>query len=205
MGTEMDWMVLQKGTLLGFSIAAPVGPIGLLCFRRTLRSGMAAGFTSGLGAASADLLYGLVAAFGLAASLSRVIDRAAWLEVGGAAFLIYLGMRIFRERPAAEAREASEGGLWLSFATTFLLTVSNPMTVLSFVAMFAGMGLGAAEQGPFCLAAGVFLGSAAWWLCLSAAGAVLRERMTARGFCWLNRVSGVVVAGFGLHTLLARF
>ncbi len=201
----MIWDVLGKGMVLGFSIAAPVGPIGLLCLRSTLRDGMGAGLASGMGAATADLLYGIAAALGLSAALARFFSGAAWFELAGAAFLVYLGAKTFREQPAQQCQEISPGSPLSSFTTTFLLTLANPMTVLSFVAMFAGLGLGGATGGPLALAAGVFLGSAAWWLCLSASGALLRHRLTPASFLWLNRISGCVIAAFGMRTLLLRW
>jgi LysE type translocator len=122
-----------RGLVIGFSIAAPVGPIGVLCIRRTLADGRAAGFFSGLGAATADALYGAVAAFGLTAISSVLIGQATWLRLGGGLFLCYLGIKTFLARPAAEATPARATGLIGAYVSTLLLTLANPTTILSFV------------------------------------------------------------------------
>lgn len=202
----MDVNFLLKGILLGFAIAAPVGPIGVLCIRRTLAEGRRVGFVSGLGAATADLFYGAVAAFGLTAVSSLLVAQQFWLALLGGGFLIYLGVRTFFSKPAAQAAEARRGGLWGAYLSTFLLTLTNPATILSFVAVFAGLGLGGTDgsfSGAALLVIGVFLGSAGWWLLLSAAVGLLRGRVTPAALVWVNRIAGLVLVGFGLVALLA--
>src|SRR3990172_2905035 len=130
----IDIPILFKGVLLGFSIAAPVGSIGVLCIRRTLADGRAAGFVSGLGAATADALYGAVAAFGLAFVTNALIGQQLWLRLGGGAFLCYLGAKTFLSAPAERPAEARGGGLLAAYASTLALTLTNPTTILSFVA-----------------------------------------------------------------------
>ena len=178
-------MEFLRGAILGFSIAAPVGPIGVLCIRRTLAAGRWPGFLCGLGAASADAVYGLLAALGM----SFVGGR--WMHLAGGLFLCYLGVRLFLSRPAAG--EVSGG-----FAATFALTLANPMTILSFAAMFAGLR----TSSPALLVAGVFAGSCTWWLLLSTAASLLH--LDAAKMRWVNRASGVLVAGFGLVALLGN-
>jgi threonine/homoserine/homoserine lactone efflux protein len=196
-------VLFAKGVLLGFSIAAPVGPIGILCIHRTLAQGRAAGLVSGLGAATADALYGCVAAFGLTLVSAFLVEQQAWIGLGGGLFLAWLGVSLFHARPPAlpspDAPAPPQASLGGAFGTTFLLTLSNPMTILSFAAVFAGLGLGIAQAeagGAVTLVAGVFLGSAAWWLLLSAGVGMLRRRMTADGLRWINRVSGSIVLAF---------
>jgi threonine/homoserine/homoserine lactone efflux protein len=193
---------LGRGALLGFSIAAPVGPIGVLCIRRTLAEGRMAGLATGLGAAAADGVYGAIAALGLTWITSLLVDQQSWIRVAGGAFLLWLGVSTFLARPSERAAAAGAGGLSAAFATTFALTLTNPMTILSFVAVFAGLGLGAgASASPgaaLSLVLGVVLGSAAWWLLLSAGVDLLRARFDAGGLRWVNRISGTVIAVFGL-------
>jgi len=193
-----------KGWLLGLSIAAPVGQIGILCIRRTLASGRLAGFVSGLGAATADACYGAIAAFGLSAVSSFLVAQQMWLKLLGGIFLIYLGVKIFREAPASEAKPLPAQGLAGAYGTTFLLTLSNPTTILSFVAVFAGLGLASSAndfRDSLALVVGVFMGSTTWWFILSTAVDYLRRRLPEGWMAWVNRVSGVIIGGFGVAAL----
>ncbi|MEA4906808.1 MAG: LysE family transporter [Anaerolineaceae bacterium] len=190
-----------KGVLLGFSIAAPVGPIGLLCIRRTLNHGHWHGLLSGLGAASADALYGSLAAFGLAAALGWLAGLQPWLHLLGGAFIIWLGIQAMLA-PPAQAAAAGDGrpGLWKAYLSTFLLTLSNPMTILSFLAIFSGAGLvptGQAWSSPASIVWGVFCGSALWWLLLSSSVQLLRRRLNPAWLAWINRAAGAGLAVFG--------
>jgi len=190
--------------VLGFSIAAPVGPIGVLCIRRTLAEGRWMGFATGMGAAAADGLYGLAAGLGLTSVTQLLTGQQRWIRLIGGLFLLALGARTMLTRPAGEAAGAPGGGLAAAFGTTFLLTITNPMTILSFVAAFAGLGLGAATTGratAVLLVIGVVAGSAAWWLTLSGAVGALRDRFDARALTWVNRVSGAIIIGFGVAAL----
>jgi threonine/homoserine/homoserine lactone efflux protein len=177
----------------GFAIAAPVGPIGVLCIRRTLAHGRAAGLVSGLGAASADALYGLVAALGLSVVSGLLLSGRAWLQLAGGLFLLYLGARTFVARPAEHGAATSEGrGLLGAYLSTFALTITNPATILAFLGVFAGMGLASAADGAGAgfaatLVLGVFVGSALWWLLLSGGVSLLRSRVDARALMWINR------------------
>jgi len=190
---------LLKGLVLGFSIAAPVGPIGVLCIRRTLSEGPAIGLATGLGAAAADGLYGALAGFGLTWLTRALVAQQIWIGLGGGLFLLFLGITTFRAHPAAQSATASGAGLGGAFTSTFVLTLTNPMTILSFVAVFAGLGLGAGAAGASAalLVAGVVLGSAAWWLLLSALVARLRSRFDAARMRWVNLFSGTLITAFG--------
>jgi len=202
----MDAGVLLRGLLIGFSIAAPVGPIGVLCIRRTLAEGRAYGFVSGLGAATADAIYGSVAAFGLTLVSRLLVSQQSWLRLVGGAFLCYLGIKTFLARPAERGAAAGGGSLARAYASTFFLTLTNPMTILSFAAIFAGLGLGGAA-GNYAAAGvmvlGVFLGSALWWLILSGGIAPLRPQFGPSGLGWVSRLAGVIIAGFGTLALLS--
>lgn len=194
-----------RGLAIGFSIAAPVGPIGLLCIRRTLAKGRSSGFVSGLGAATADATYGCVAAFGLTAITAFLTGEQKWLRLIGGIFLLYLGGKTFFSRPASASAAAKSAGLVADYVSTLLLTLTNPTTILSFIAVFAGLGLGG-TQGDFLaaswLVAGVFLGSAVWWLLLSGGVGWFRERLGPRQLRWLNWLSGGIIIGFGIAALI---
>ena len=198
----MELSVFLRGLAIGFGIAAPVGPIGILCIRRTLADGRAVGFASGLGAATADALYGTVAAFGLTLVSSALVGRRVWLQAAGGLFLCYLGARTWMTPPAATAEPSRRGpGLLSAWASTFALTLTNPTTIFSFVAIFAGLGLGAGAggYGPAALMVlGVFLGSALWWLLLSTGVGCFRSALTRRGLRWVNRLAGAIITAFGI-------
>ncbi len=200
----MDYSLFLRGLIIGFSIAAPVGPIGVLCIRRTLANGRASGLVTGLGAATADGMYGCVAGFGLTFISSVLIDQQMWLRLFGGLFLCYLGIKTLLSKPAEQEAKAGGTGLLSSYASTFLLTVTNPMTIISFAAIFAGLGL-ANTSGSYTsaliLVLGVFLGSAAWWLLLSGGVGLFRDKFDTQAMLWVNRISGVVITVFGLIAL----
>lgn len=196
----MEVLTLLRGLLLGLSIAAPVGPIGVLCIRRTLAEGRAVGLASGLGAATADAAYGLIAAFGLTAISGALVAQRFWLGALGGLFLVYLGVRTLLAKPAEQSAASTRSGLAGAYLSTLALTLANPMTILSFVAIFAGFGLASeADYGAASvLVVGVFLGSALWWLGLSAVVSWLRTRFNMQALVWVNRLSGVIIIAFGV-------
>jgi threonine/homoserine/homoserine lactone efflux protein len=206
-----DFSFVLKGMIIGFSIAAPVGPIGVLCIRRTLAEGRAYGLVSGLGAASADAFYGTIAALGLTLVSSFLVEQANWLRLIGGAYLCYLGIKTFRSRPAERAAETKGRGLLGAYGSTLFLTLTNPLTIFAFAAIFAGVGAEAAAGNTFGalnVVLGVFLGSAAWWLILVTLTSLFRSRLTTGGLVWVNRVSGIIILGFGaaiLYSLVAPF
>lgn len=201
----MDLSVFLRGLAIGFGIAAPVGPIGVLCIRRTLADGRPVGFAAGLGAATADALYGAVAAFGLTLISRALVGQRLWLQALGGVFLCYLGVRTWLAAPAPMTETPGSGrGLLLAWASTFVLTLTNPTTILSFVAIFAGLGLGGSARGygaATLMVAGVFLGSALWWLILSAGVGVFRSRLTRGGLRWVNRLAAFIITAFGVVAL----
>jgi threonine/homoserine/homoserine lactone efflux protein len=197
---------LLKGLIIGFSIAAPVGPIGILCIRRTLAEGQASGLFSGLGAATADAIYGCIAGFGLTFISNFLITQQVWLRLIGGGFLCYLGVKTFLSKPAEQAALTETNGLLGSYISTFFLTITNPVTILSFAAIFAGLGVGGVG-GNYVSAAilvlGVFIGSTSWWFILSSGVTVLREKFNHRRLRWVNRISGIIITVFGLIALLS--
>lgn len=200
------FLLFAKGLGVGVAVAAPVGPIGVLCIRRTLSDGTRTGLLSGLGAACADAFYGAVAAFGIASVAGFLLDYQDHLRVLGGVFLLVLAVRILARGPAGEASSPAWGQVRLAgaFASCFLLTLTNPMTILAFVAIFAGLGLvehAASYAAAGSVVAGVFAGSALWWLALSGTAGWLRERVTPQAMTWINRVSSAIIAGFGIGVL----
>jgi len=199
--------IFFRGLIIGFSIAAPVGPIGVFCIRRTLAEGRLAGFLSGMGAASADMFYGAVAAFGLTAVQELLIGQSSWLRIVGGLFLLYLGGKTFFSKPAEKAAVSRRGGMFGAYITTFFLTITNPLTILSFIAIFAGLRLGETDGSYFSatfMVLGVFIGSAAWWLTLSTGVSLLREKFTPDLLTWINRLAGMVIIVFGLLALFLK-
>ncbi|MEO0539341.1 MAG: LysE family transporter [Cyanobacteria bacterium P01_A01_bin.105] len=195
-------MIFLRGLLLGFSIAAPVGPIGLLCIRRTLAHGRWSGLMSGLGAATADGFYGTVAAFGLTFVSQFLEDQSFILRIVGGLFLCYLGVTTFRSKPPEQAATDARTGLVGAYLSTLFLTLTNPATILSFVLIFAGLApTGLTYVQASILVAGTFIGSALWWLFLSGGVSLLRHRLTPQHLQWLNRICGVLITGFGILAL----
>lgn len=202
----MDLSLLLKGLVIGFSIAAPVGPIGVLCIRRTLADGRTTGLATGLGAASADAVFGAIAGLGLTAVSGALIGQLTAIRLLGGLFLCYLGLRTLLAQPSERASESRSSGLLGAYVSTFVLTLTNPATILLFVAVFAGLGV--AEQGSsYATAAllilGVFGGSALWWTLLSGGVSLLRQRFTPGALRWVNRLSGLIILAFGLGALLS--
>lgn len=202
----MDLNFFLSGIIIGFSIAAPVGPIGVLCIRRTLAEGRLNGLISGLGAATADACYGCIAAFGLTAITDLLIQQQLWLRLVGGAFLLFLGIRTILSKPSEKPPSDKRTGLLSAYGSTFFLTITNPVTILSFAAIFAGIGLGSvvADYGSAgLLVFSVFSGSALWWLILSGSVSLLRRKVTQRVLLWINRLSGAIITGFGVFILIS--
>jgi len=201
----MDPSLLARGFVLGFTIAAAVGPISLLVIRRTLSAGRSVGLASGLGVATADGTYGAIAAFGLTVVTSALVDWRRALGLVGGAFLLWLAWRTIRSGPSEAAEPPGEpvrrdlAGAYLS---TLGLTLTNPMTILSFAALFVGLGVrGDDFAGAALLTAGVFAGSAAWWLVLTSVVSLVRGRITPAGLQRVNVASGVLIGAFGVVAL----
>ena len=201
----MDQNLMLRGVVLGFSIAAPVGPIGVLCIRRTLAEGRLSGLVTGLGAATADAFYCSAAAFGLALIVTPLVRHEVWLSLAGGLFLCGLGIKTFLARPPEAPSSANERGRLGSYFSALVLTLANPTTILSFAAILTGAGVTDSTGGILAaapLVLGVFLGSTLWWLVLSSTVALLRSKVDAGALLWVNRLSGVVILGFGLLSLV---
>lgn len=196
-----------RGLVIGFSIAAVVGPIGMLCIQRTLHNGFRYGLVTGMGAATADGLYGSVAGFGLTAIATFLVAHLLWIRLIGGLFLIYLGVRIVLTRPAKRAANTQITHTFMgAYLSTLLLTLTNPLTILSFAAIFAGIGVGGGKSSlltALLVVGGVFLGSTLWWCLLTGTLSLLRGKFTPRWLLWVNRISGCIILLFGIVALLS--
>jgi threonine/homoserine/homoserine lactone efflux protein len=200
----MDMSLLVRGFVLGFTIAAAVGPISLLVIRRTLADGRIVGLVSGLGVATADATYGAIAAFGLTALSEVLVDWRRGLGLVGGVFLLWLAWRTVSAVPGDAAVEPPVHGRGLpaAYLSTLGLTLANPMTILSFAALFVGLGIRSGTTGGAAvMTIGIFCGSAAWWVVLTVAIGAVRGRITPRWLRRINVASGLMIGGFGLAAL----
>ena len=199
----MELGFFMKGFFLGVSIAAPVGPIGLLCISNTLRGGAKLGLASGLGAAAADALYAGIGAWGLTLLAERLTKYNSWLHLGGGVFLLYLGWRIFSSSQGKNWPKQPSDSRWKTLAATFFLTLTNPLTIFSFSAVFAGSGLATAGESAAAveIVLGVFCGSICWWILLTTAVSFMRHGLGANALKTLQHGAGLSIAGFGLWSL----
>ncbi|MDF9761728.1 MULTISPECIES: LysE family translocator [Peribacillus] len=192
---------LLKGLIIGFSIAAPVGPIGILCIRRTLENGRFVGFMSGLGAATADGLYGLIACLSLTVITNYLINQQLWFQLIGGIFLGYLGVKTYISKPSNILTKSKNEQNIKAYISTFFLTITNPVTILSFIALFSGLGIANSEidlMAKLILVLGVFLGSILWWLFLSIVVSLLKNRINAYSLIIINKTSGLILLLFSL-------
>lgn len=211
---NMEISFFFRGLLIGLSIAATVGPMSTLCIQRTLQRGHLYGLVSGLGIATADGVYGSIAGFSLTAIATFLVNQQTWIRLVGGLFLVYLGIKTLLtlppERAAVVAATNGEGSrvatLLRAYTSTFLLTMTNPLTILSFTAIFAGLGVAGTNKSYLTatlVVTGVFCGSALWWFILTEVISRLRARFTPRWMLWLNRISGCIIAAFGIVALVS--
>ena len=202
---ELELPLPIRGLILGFTIAAAVGPISLLTMRRTLAHGRLYGLVSGAGVATADATYAAIAAFGLTALTDALVSGKVILGVVGGAIIVLLGVRTLRSRPGEVARDTAAPGLLHAFGSIYALTMTNPSTILSFAALFTGLGLviGASPADATLLVLAVWIGSLAWWLVLTAVVAWARDRVTPRALLWVNRLSGAALIAFGVLAVVS--
>ena len=206
-------ILFAKGAGIGFVIAAPVGPVGVLCVHRTLRHGRLAGLVAGLGAAVGDAIYGFIAAFGLTLISDWLLENQQMVRLVGGIFLVVLGLRMLLAKPkqadpdeAERVAKAEDAGLFQAFWLTFALTMTNPITILAFLGIFAAAGTGdLADHSTMAamLVLGVFIGSAVWWLGLAGGASLVRDRLEGGGLLWVSRVSGILILGFAGYLFYA--
>jgi threonine/homoserine/homoserine lactone efflux protein len=201
----MDASIFFKGLVVGFLIATPVGPIGLLCIQRTLSEGKIHGLVSGLGAATADAVYGLIAALGLTFVSNFLFKEQFWFRLFGGLFLCYLGTKIFLSKPAGQASSTYVTSHIGNYGSTFFLALTSPITILAFAAVFAGLGV--VSPGSYYLSvgfsvAGVFVGSALWWFILWGIAGIFHGKISNGMLIGLNKISGIIITVFGMVILL---
>ncbi|EOP02948.1 hypothetical protein ICS_05445 [Bacillus cereus BAG2O-3] len=192
---------LLKGLIIGFSIAAPVGPIVILCIRRTLENGRFVEFMSGLGAATADGLYGLIACLSLTVITNYLINQQLWFQLIGGIFLGYLGVKTYKSKPLNTTTKSKNEQNIKAYISTFFLTITNPVTILSFISLFSGVGIANSDidlMEKLILVLGVFLGSILWWLFLSMVVSLLKKRINAHFLIIINKTSGLILLLFSL-------
>ena len=202
----MDASFFVRGLLIGLSIAAVVGPMSILCMHRTLNFGQRYGLVSGLGIATADAVYGSIAAFGVTVISSFLVSQQIWIRLIGGLFLVYLGIKTILTRPAERAAAVQAHSFFGAYASTLLLTLTNPLTILSFAAIFAGIGVGGVSKSYLSAAIvvlGVFAGSALWWCILTSLISLVRGKLTPNWLLWSNRISGSIIGIFGIIALLS--
>ncbi len=202
----MEAQLFLKGLIIGISIAAPVGPIGVLCIRATLAKGAIHGLVAGLGAATADAIYGFTAAFGLTWISNVIVAQQFWFRLIGGGFLGYLGIKTLLAPPSKDVASGHRYHHIGAYGTTFFLTLTNPMTILSFAAIFGGLGMvnpSAHYASASLMVVGVFIGSGLWWCFLSGFTGMFRERFIHKKLSWVNRVSGIIITTFGVLALIS--
>jgi len=202
----MSAYLITQGVLIGFVVAVPVGPLGILCINRALAAGALCGLFSGLGVATADALAASVAALGISFVSGFLTKHQIVLRLAGGVFLCYLGAQIYRTKPKPAAVPSNVNGLVNAYATTFILTFSNPVTILSFIAIYAGWHVPSLQGRYFAaalLALGVLIGSALWWVGLFIGMTAFREKFSLDALAWVHRVSGALMVGFGIVILLS--
>jgi threonine/homoserine/homoserine lactone efflux protein len=192
---------LLKGVLVGIIIAVPAGPVGVLCIRRTIFHGRLSGFASGLGASTADAVFGIIAGFGLTVVSDLLLGYQDWLRLGGAGFLLYIGLSALTADPLGGAQsEQGPEGLLADYASTFVLTITNPITILAFLAIFAGIGFSGPQATvgrAAILVLGVWLGSLSWWAALAFGSGMMRLSFDRDHRVWINRASGGILVFSG--------
>lgn len=196
----MDVTFFLKGIAIGFIMAIPIGPIGIMCIRKTLTEGRLSGLIIGLGAATADLFYGCVAAFGLTIISDTLSDQRIWIRIVGGVLLLFLGVKTFRAQPKDSKFKTTGSGRLRSYLTVVVLTLTNPLTIFAFIAVFAafGLGNGLGFYSAVILVAGVFIGSCLWFLLLSSGTILFRKKLDLVGLKWVNKIAGIliIISGF---------
>jgi threonine/homoserine/homoserine lactone efflux protein len=194
-----------KGFLVGISVAAPIGPVAIFCIRQTLAFGTLAGLAAGLGVSLADGVYAWLAAYSTQLIESFVQTYFVWFYLTGGAFLLFLGVTVFRSSPPSkEGADISHRSLFRSFYRTLLLTFASPMTTLLFIGMFTAYGVfeePLKASGLMSLVIGVFSGALTWWIILAFSTHFIQSRFDMNAFKYINRISGFLITGYGLFAL----
>ncbi len=201
-----DLIFFFKGFIAGVMITTPVGPVGMLCIERILVKGSLNGFVSGLGAATADLIYSLVVVFGLAVISDFLVNQQMWFRLFGGVFFVFLGLKIYRQQKKQPAKVHEGRGYLSDYGSAFVVTFFNPVPVFAFIAIFAGLGItGVTKVSTLMLVGGVFAGSSLWWVGLCGFAAVFRKKFKTAHFLWLAKASGAVITIFGIVMLSSLY
>jgi len=199
----IEFSLPLRGIAAGLMIAAPVGPVNVLCIQRSLQKGWKSGLVSGFGAALVDTLYGGIAGFSISLVIEFLVREQNWIRLIGGFLLIAIGAFYYFRKPRS-LESGSQGAKHSDFVSALLLTATNPTTVLSFLAILAMLGQG--HQQPMwqtsLLVAGIFLGSMSWWIVLTGGASLLRDKVGDEAIRWLNRIGGIAIAAFGLLNIL---
>jgi len=207
----MEVVLTLKAFLIGFTVSMPLGAIGLLCIQRTLTKGQKSGFFSGLGVASADAVFSLIAGLGISFIINFIEKQQMYFKIVGGMIIIILGVTIFYSNPVRQLRlqRLNRNRLYEDYLSVFFLAISNPLTTLSFIALFAAFNIATSEEVTFLgitfIIAGVFSGSATWWFLLTSIISVLRHRFRLKHLWWMNKIAGVVISTFGLAVILSAW
>lgn len=195
--------LLLKGVVAGFAIAAPVGPVNVLCFSRTISKGRMAGLISGLGAATADTIYGGIAGFSISFIIVFLLHEEFWIRLFGGMLLVAIGIRYYFKKTQSLEKLEQEEPTHSDFVSALLLNLTNPTTVLSFLAVLAALGMGQHRSWwlKLMLVVGIFCGAMVWWVTVVLAGGHFRDRFNDRAMMWMNRIAGLAIGGFGLVTM----
>jgi threonine/homoserine/homoserine lactone efflux protein len=193
-----------RGLAAGFAISAPVGPVNVLCVSRTIAKGWWAGIVSGMGAAAADTFYGSIAGFSISIVISFLIREQSKLRLFGGILLVLLGIWYYHKRPDQLSKHSKDSATHSDFVTTFLLNLTNPTTVLSFLAVLAVLGLSEHRAAwlTLIMIGGIFIGSMAWWLILTGVTNHFRDRFNDKAMLWMNRIGGIAIGAFGVLMFL---
>jgi len=205
----LDYILILKGIIVGVSVSAPLGPLGILCIQRTINKGFLSGFVSGLGAAVADILYASVAGFGISIIADFLKLHEDVIRGLGGIIVLIVGIMIFRSNPVKQIRQqkTQKRSYVSDFISSIFITITNPLTIVFFGAVFAGFGLDqATTMNPILLTlAGIFAGALLWWMSLSIAVNIFRSKIRLRNLYWINKITGVLVAIFGILVFISIF
>ncbi|MCK9279007.1 MAG: LysE family transporter [Melioribacteraceae bacterium] len=196
-----------KGIIIGFAMAIPVGPIGIMCIRKVFTEGRLQGFIIGLGATTADLLYSCIAAFGLTFISNTLMSQKIWIRLIGGALLLFLGTKTFISLPKDPRKDVSKDGNLRSYFTIVFLTLTNPMTIFVFLAIFAALGMdsGLNYLSASALVVGVFIGLLLWFLILSSGITLFRNKLDIDGLKWVNKIAGILIIISGIIAIANLF
>ena len=203
----MVFEYIIKGIIVGIAVTAPVGPLGILCIQRTINRGFFSGLVTGIAAAFADILYAIIAGFGVSVIADFLEVNQLVIRIIGGIIVTSLGIRIYISNPAKQyRRQKTQKRTYISdFISGFLITITNPIVIIVFGAVFASLGLDKAESGKSVVITilGVFTGAVGWWFSLTILVNIFRDKINFRKLWWINKITGVLVVVFGLGIIVS--